>query len=1052
VEVSYFVKQFLNIRLSMSLIPHHLLEQIKAGNVVLFLGAGASFGAKNSKGETILSGQGLSDKLAEKFLGKEYIGKDLAYVSELAISESSLYEVQYFVAEIFKAFEPEQHHLKIPTFFWKSIFTTNYDLIIEKSYQRSSAKLQDLVPIIINTPEYQINGDIEKPLPYYKIHGCLTYINDPEAPLIMTPDQFVNHKSKRDRLYNRLLEVSNDYPILFVGFGMSDIDIRTILNSLSQNLSARVRSYMVGPNITPLEQKMWDVKKISGIKMSFEQLIYEIDNNVDRNSRVLAAIRPNYGLPIFNRFIVSPTELKPSESFIQYIQEDIEFVHSNMSSPNTVPKEFYKGHFENWDPILKNLDINRKIKDGILGEVFMDDDLHTSNQQFFYLIKGNAGSGKSVFLKRLAFDASSILDRFCIFLNDVQNLKIEHIFELYRYVKDRIYLFIDNVSALESEVIYLLNKSKREKIPITVIGAERVNVWNMECESLNNYLTQSYQIKYLHNAEIRELLNLLEKHGSLGTLVSKSESERFNAFEERAGRELLVALYEATNSKPFEEIIHDEFKSITNARAQSLYITISIFHRLGVGARAGFISRMHGINFNEFKEQLFKPLEFIVFDKKDKKSNDYAYFTRNRLIAEIIFERAITTPQDRYDEYMRILNNLNLDFEGDRAAFLAITNARNLINVFTPKQVREIYNIAELNNGIDPKLLQQKAIFEMNSSEGNIDSANRYLREAHKLLPDDPIISHSFAEMMYKRAERSTINTDFFTSIDDCLEICNAIINRNKIPNNSHPYHTSLKALVLKLKHILESNDAPSIERTIKEIEKMFSSAKQLFPNGEFILEIEAKFNEIINQKENAKALLQKAFDVNKGSPFLALRLANFYEKEEDIETSLSVIKESLTLNSGDRDLNLKYGMLLEKAQNPNYEDVKYYLRRSFTKGDNRYFAQLWYARCLFILNQLAEAKEIFDFLSSVNIAPEIKRNLVGKLKRNNRHQFFEGIITKVEISHGFIKRDGLGDFIYFFRYDDDYEWDKFIRNKRVSFIIGFNYYGPVALSINVLE
>lgn len=106
----------------------------------------------------------------------------------------------------------------------------------------------------------------------------------------------------------------------------------------------------------------------------------------------------------------------------------------------------------------------------------------------------------------------------------------------------------------------------------------------------------------------------------------------------------------------------------------------------------------------------------------------------------------------------------------------------------------------------------------------------------------------------------------------------------------------------------------------------------------------------------------------------------------------------------------------------------------------------------MFILNQLEEAKEIFDYLSSIKIAPEIKRSAIGKLKRNNRFQFFEGIITKVEVSYGFIKRDGLADSVFFFRYDDDYDWDKFVRNKRVSFQIGFNYNGPVALSINVLE
>ena len=469
--------------------------------------------------------------------------------------------------------------------------------------------------------------------------------------------------------------------------------------------------------------------------------------------------------------------------------------------------------------------------------------------------------------------------------------------------------------------------------------------------------------------------------------------------------------------------------------------------------RAGFISRAHNISLHEFKESLFKPLDFIVFDKKDNRINDYVYVTRNRLIAEIIFEKVLTSAQDRFDEYVRILNYINIDYEADRIAFLAITSAKKLLKEFAdPNMIRKLYDIAEEHNQPDAKFLQQKAIFEMNSPGGNFDLARKYLKEAHVILPGDPFISHSLAEMMYKRAEKATLNSEFFSNIEECLRICLSLINNNKYHPDSHPYHTSLKALVLKLVHILEYEDAPSIERTIKDIEKTFVQAKQIFPNEEFILEIESRFSEIINEKQNAKELLEKAFKTNKGSPFLALRLANFYEKEGDIESSLNVVKESLDINSGDRELNFKYGMLLDKTNDPNYEDIKYYLRRSFTKGDSRYAAQLWYARALYITNQFNEAKEIFDFLSQVNIAPEVKKTPVGKLRKNTKALWFEGTILTVEMSYGFIKRDIFADSVYYYRFEEDYDWEMFKRGIRVTFNIAFNYKGPIALAVKIAK
>jgi hypothetical protein len=109
---------------------------------------------------------------------------------------------------------------------------------------------------------------------------------------------------------------------------------------------------------------------------------------------------------------------------------------------------------------------------------------------------------------------------------------------------------------------FFLGKCKKEKIKLTVVVAERLNVWNTECKLLNTFLTEPYVLKYLHPQEIDELLILLETHHSLGTLEFKTREQQVEAFSEKAGRELLVSLYEAINSKPFEDIIFDEYKSI----------------------------------------------------------------------------------------------------------------------------------------------------------------------------------------------------------------------------------------------------------------------------------------------------------------------------------------------------------------------------------------------------------------------------------------------------------------------------------------------------------
>ena len=53
-----------------------------------------------------------------------------------------------------------------------------------------------------------------------------------------------------------------------------------------------------------------------------------------------------------------------------------------------------------------------------------------------------------------------------------------------------------------------------------------------------------------------------------------------------------------------------EYQSLI-AAIDSTYRQISIFHKIGTYARAGFISRVHNIPFEEFKKELFKPLEYM---------------------------------------------------------------------------------------------------------------------------------------------------------------------------------------------------------------------------------------------------------------------------------------------------------------------------------------------------------------------------------------------------------------------------------------------------------
>ena len=72
-------------------IPHYLVEQIRAGKAILFLGAGASYGSTApTTPKTPPLGKELGNLLSDKFLGGDSKDKFLSLVGEYAIDASDL--------------------------------------------------------------------------------------------------------------------------------------------------------------------------------------------------------------------------------------------------------------------------------------------------------------------------------------------------------------------------------------------------------------------------------------------------------------------------------------------------------------------------------------------------------------------------------------------------------------------------------------------------------------------------------------------------------------------------------------------------------------------------------------------------------------------------------------------------------------------------------------------------------------------------------------------------------------------------------------------------
>ena len=1040
----------MNSRSRDSILPHLLVDSIRHQRAVLLLGAGASTECKDAMGQRPPDGLKLRDALAKKFLGTENEQRDLMTVAELAIS-SGAGEPAVFdeIESMFRGFPPSEAHKTIPKFNWRGLATTNYDLFIEEAYAKVRRKMQTCVPFAKDAEQYENRLRREaKPVPYLKLHGCLTHRLDRDIPLVLSHEHYHRVSQNRAHLLQRLEHWAYESPIVFIGYQLADAHIRSLVYELDKG--TRPQWYIITPRADEHDVQFWRTKNIEILQLGFGDFMLHLTYAIPETARILSSIADGTEPP--HRSIYR-TRAVESDLTKESLEHDIQFVHAGLPFSDVPPKQFYAGYDDGWCGIIRKYDFPRKTGEDLLYKAVAED--QQGADPVFLLLQGPAGSGKTIALKRAAYDAALALEQVVFWLKEGGVPRTEVIAELYELVGERIFFFVDSVSLYAAEMVTFLRSMRARNIPVTVVAAEREADWTSYCDNLEEeFPPELFHLRNLSGPEVNLLLDLLQRHKCLGLLASMTREEQVDAFmkQDRSDRQLLVALHELTLGKPFEDILYEEYQRIQPAAARRLYLDIASMHQFGSVARAGAISRICSIRFLDFQDRFFLPLKGIVKVGTDGVTGDRSYKTRHPRVAEIVFGRICLADEEKGAQLCRILEGLDTGYSSDKRILTEICRGRALASRFDKiEEARSIFEVAHRACPTEAFLYQQAAILEYSGKGGSLERAQRLALKARELDDRNHIYIHTIAEISRRMATDATSQV----RKDQLRSHSRGLLNHIWLKDGRKDL-SFCKLLVdetVDLAEELAGEPAPHValefDDKLREATERLARAQQEYPQEAEFAETEALLWRRLGETDKAASALGKALRARPRNAGVYVRLAGIQKRAASIDECIETLKQGLERFPDDKRLHLEMGLALLEAKGTSGEDVEYHLRSSYSVGDNSYDSRFYYAEYLFWTGRLDESQGLFNEVD--RSAPLTYRTLASRSDDviTARISEYAGVVDARKERFFFIRSGSLLKTV-FAHYSSlvDGTYDQLEVGRAVVFKVRFNRKGPVAVSV----
>lgn len=348
-----------------------LIRRVRRNKVTLFIGSGFSIKAGAPSVSELISKLIEDGDLKYSAEPKELSLRDV--VSDFVEKEGRHELMRCLVKHFsFTPTDTSDHVLLASIPHFKTIFTTNYDSLIEDAYPKGQC-------VVITSSQSCSNSDCA-PVIVYKIHGDLTTLSNTDS-IIITNEDYNDyfHKKELKALWEDLKYAFRHSYVVFIGYSLADDNIFGIVKTVRSELSNNVKGmYLISPCINDARRQQLQSNGITYIELTGEQFLTTLKRSIDDT--------------IVNDF--KESRLEDNRVFYEYLQrKGLNPIIQFNDGTNIIDKILgYKG--ANVNPKL-NIKITSEAADAI-------------NQRLFNASQGVPGT--KFILPAYQIDASSLIE------------------------------------------------------------------------------------------------------------------------------------------------------------------------------------------------------------------------------------------------------------------------------------------------------------------------------------------------------------------------------------------------------------------------------------------------------------------------------------------------------------------------------------------------------------------------------------------------------------------------------------------------------------------